>query len=216
MVGKVIANWKKAQDVGVFLPCPRCGRLCMDEENMSNNSLSRRANVYICNKCGREESIEDISKVKSPIMTLNEWFAVKDVFGVVSTEKDDTGRYIISSRRTVVLSDEDIDCIMSGALDGGISYWACKAEVVEDEYLGEFASEQISRGGSLRIYDREDSETYLLTLEKLLRGFSMALLLGYGDTWVDNPENTVDSCCIDANGCDVIVQLALFGDVIYG
>ena len=216
MVDKVIANWKKAQDVGVLLPCPRCGRLCMDEENMSNNSLSRRANVYICNKCGREESIEDISKVKSPIMTLNEWFAVKDVFGVVSTEKDDAGRYIISSRRTVVLSDEDIDCIMSGALDGGISYWACKAEVIEDEYLGEFASEQISRGGSLRIYDREDDETYLLTLEKLLRGFSMALLLGYGDTWVDNSENTVDACCIDANGCDVIVQLALFGDVIYG
>lgn len=216
MIERVITNWKKAQDAGVYLPCPRCGRLCMGEENMSNNSLSRRANIYICNKCGGEESIEDISKVKSPIMTLNEWFAVKDVFGVVSTEKNDTGRYIISARRTVVLSDEDIDDIMCGAIEGGISYWACKAEVVEDEYLGEFAGDQISRGGSLRIYDREDGETYLLTLEKLLRGFSMALLLGYGDSWLDNSENTVDMCCIDAQGCDVIVQLALFGDVIYG
>ena len=37
--------------------------------------------------------------------------------------------------------------------------------------------------------------------------------------FIDNkyiPENTVDTCCIDAQGCDVIIQLALFGDVIYG
>ena len=83
-------------------------------------------------------------------------------------------------------------------------------------YLGEFASDQISRGGSLRIYDREDDKTYILSLEKLLKGFSMALSLGYDDGWIDIPENTVDTCCIDAQGCDVIIQLALFGDVIYG
>ena len=32
MIEKVISNWKKAQDAGVYLPCPRCGKLCMDEE----------------------------------------------------------------------------------------------------------------------------------------------------------------------------------------
>lgn len=216
MIQKVICNWKQAQDAGVYLPCPRCGKLCMDEESATRNALSRRASIYICDKCGREESDEDLSASKKSAMSLNEWFAVKDVFGVVSMEKDDSGRYIISAKRTVVLSEEDIDCIMSGALDGGISYWAYKAEVVEDEYLGEFASDQISRGGSLRIYDREDGEIYLLTLEKLLKGFSMAVSLGYDDGWIDTPENTVDMCSIDAQGCDVIVQLALFGDVIYG
>lgn len=216
MVNKVISNWKKAQDAGVYLPCPRCGGLCMDEESATRNSLSRRANVYICDKCGREEADEDMSSKKEAAMSLNDWFAVKEVFGVVSMEKDDAGRYIIPAKRTVVLSEEDIDDIMCGAIEGGISYWASEAEVVEDEYLGEFVSEQISRGGSLRIYDREDDKTYILTLEKLLKGFSMALSLGYDDGWIDIPENTVDMCSIDANGCDVIIQLALFGDVIYG
>lgn len=216
MVEKVISNWKKAQDAGVYLPCPRCGKICMDEESATRNALSRRADVYICDKCGKEESDEDMSEKKEAAMSLNEWFAVREVFGVVSVEKDDAGRYIIPAKRTVVLSEEDIDDIMCGAIEGGISYWASKAEVVEDEYLGEFASEQISRGGSLRIYDREDGETYLLTLEKLLKGFSLAVSLGYDDGWIDIPENTVDMCCIDAQGCDVIVQLALFGDVIYG
>lgn len=216
MIEKVISNWKKAQDAGVYLPCPRCGKLCMDEESATRNALSRRADIYICDKCGREESDEDMSANKGAIMPLNEWFAVKEVFGIVSMEKDDAGRYIIPAKRTVVLSEEDIDDIMCGAIEGGINYWAYKAEVVEDEYLGEFASEQISRGGSLRIYDREDDKIYILTLEKLLKGFSMAVSLGYDDGWIDIPENTVDTCCIDAHGCDAIVQLALFGDVIYG
>lgn len=216
MIEKVISNWKKAQDAGVYLPCPRCGKLCMDEESATRNALSRRAGVYICDKCGREESDEDMSANKGAAMSLNEWFAVKEVFGIVSMEKDAAGRYIIPAKRTVVLSEEDIDDIMCGAIEGGISYWAYKAEVVENEYLGEFASEQISRGGSLRIYDREDDKIYILTLEKLLKGFSMAVSLGYDDDWIDIPENTVDTCCIDAHGCDAIVQLALFGDVIYG
>lgn len=216
MIEKVISNWKKAQDAGVYLPCPRCGKLCMDEESATRNALSRRAGVYICDKCGREESDEDMSANKGAAMSLNEWFAVKEVFGIVSMEKDAAGRYIIPAKRTVVLSEEDIDDIMCGAIEDGISYWAYKAEVVENEYLGEFASEQISRGGSLRIYDREDDKIYILTLEKLLKGFSMAVSLGYDDGWIDIPENTVDTCCIDAHGCDVIVQLALFGDVIYG
>lgn len=216
MIEKVISNWKKAQDAGVYLPCPRCGQLCMDEESATRNALSRRAGVNICDKCGRDESDEDMSSGKETAMSLNEWFAVKEVFGIFSLEKDDAGRYIIPAKRTVVLSEEDIDDIMCGAIESGISYWASKAEVGEEEYLGEFASEQISRGGSLRIYDREDDKIYILTLEKLLKGFSMAVSLGYDDGWIDIPENTVDMCCIDAHGCDVIVQLALFGDVIYG
>ena len=55
----------------------------------------------------------------------------------------------------LVVTQEDIDDIICGALDGGINYWCYKAEVVENNYLGEYASEQISRGGSLNLYDSE-------------------------------------------------------------
>ena len=126
------------------------------------------------------------------------------------------GRYYhLSIERTIKLSDQDIDDIMAGALEGGINYWCCKAEVIEDEYLGEYASEQISRGGSLRLYDSEEDETYDLTLEKLITGFVAACKAGYGYDWFDN-KGCVDTCNIDADAADTIVQFALFGELVYG
>ena len=66
-----------------------------------------------------------------------------------------------------VISDEDIDEIMSAALDGGITYWCGRAKVV-GEYLGEYASEQISRDGVLKLYDIEEPKAvYELTLDWL-------------------------------------------------
>ena len=72
-----------------------------------------------------------------------------------------------------IITNEDIDDIMSSALDW-ISYWCEKVEVVGD-YLGEYASEQISRGGELRFYLVEaitdnDPEYFSLNREKLIKG----------------------------------------------
>ena len=49
----------------------------------------------------------------------------------------------------IVLTQEDIDDIMCGALEGGINYWCDEAKVMGG-YLGEYGSEQIARGGKLR------------------------------------------------------------------
>lgn len=35
-------------------------------------------------------------------------------------------------KRTVVVTQEDVDDIMACALEGGISYWCSEAEIVED------------------------------------------------------------------------------------
>lgn len=72
----------------------------------------------------------------------------------------------------VVVTQEDIDDIMAGALEGGINYWCGEAEVVGN-YLGEYASEQISRGGQLILYDIEEDETYTLDREKFMKGLKM-------------------------------------------
>ena len=72
----------------------------------------------------------------------------------------------------VIVTQEDIDDIMAGALEGGINYWCCKAEVVGD-YLGEYASEQISRGGQLLLHDIEEDERHTLDKEKFLKGLKM-------------------------------------------
>ena len=112
-----------------------------------------------------------------------------------------------------VVSDEDIDDIMSAALDGGIAYWCCKAKVV-GKYLGEYASEQIARGGVLLLYDSEDGSVNELTLEKFLTGLRL---------WIEDERafhlteaGRLDVEQIDAAAADAIIQYALFDDVVYG
>ena len=71
----------------------------------------------------------------------------------------------VTAQIKVSLTQEDVDNIMCAAL-GYIIYWCREAEVVDGEYLGEYASEQISRGGVLRLWDADDMNTHWdLTLE---------------------------------------------------
>lgn len=113
------------------------------------------------------------------------------------------------------LKQEDVDDIMCGALEGGINYWCRKAEVVESEYFGEYASEQISRGGNLRLYDSNDDEVYVLDLEKFIAGFKAWVANGY-DTHGAIQAGKIDCCNIDAEDADQIVQFAIFGDIVFG
>lgn len=117
----------------------------------------------------------------------------------------------------IKVTSEDVDDIMAGALNGGITYWCDKAEPVGD-YLGEYASDQVSRGGKLMLYDFGEGEKYCLDLEKLLKGIKL---------WAENPVGrgyleymdgklVIDCCNADAVVCDAIIQYALFGDVVYG
>lgn len=123
-------------------------------------------------------------------------------------------KHAVSVAFSFVVSDEDIDDIMSAALDGGITYWCGRAEVV-GEYLGEYASEQISRGGTLKLYDIEDPKTvYELTLDKFLNGLRL---------WLENERafalteaGRLDVGQIDAAAADTIIQYALFCDIVYG
>lgn len=115
----------------------------------------------------------------------------------------------------IKVTQEDIDDIMCSALEGGITYWCNKAEVV-GEYLGEYASEQISRGGILLLHDAEEDEVYDLDLNHLLSGIKQAYEGNYFSEyeWCDG--KTIDTCQVDAEVADVIVQLALFDEVVYG
>ena len=126
--------------------------------------------------------------------------------------KEKEKQVTVSVTLEIVLTQEDIDDIMCGALEGGITYWCSRAEVV-GEYLGEYASEQISKGGELRLYDSESDEVYTLTLDKFLCGLATYIRSCYGFV-VKN--GCLDPGAIDAEGADCIVQYALFGDVIYG
>lgn len=113
----------------------------------------------------------------------------------------------------VVLTPEDIDDIMVTALEGGINHWCDKAEVV-GKYLGEYASDQISRGGTLWLHSLEDNNVHVLTLNKFLDGVQQ---------WLEKEkpfeifnDYRLDISAIDAPEADIIIQYALFYEIIYG
>ena len=118
------------------------------------------------------------------------------------------------------MTQQDIDDIMVAALEGGINYW-CWRVVVQGDYLGEYASEQISRGGKLAVWIDEpfedDKTCYMLDRDKFLAGFKLWLEKG-GDSYdaIDYSDGSVDCGQIDATCADEIVQYALFGEVVFG
>ena len=113
------------------------------------------------------------------------------------------------------LNMQDIDDIMACALEGGINYWCSEAKVV-GEYLGEYASEQISRGGILELYDTEDDEVYLFDIKKFIQGFEAWIENGYDYNGAVSANGKVDTSLIDAGDADTIIQLALFDEIVYG
>ena len=121
-------------------------------------------------------------------------------------------KFSVHIEMDVSLSQQDIDDIMTAALEGGICYWCGRAEVV-GEYLGEYASDQISRGGSLILYDAESSDKWELTREKFLKGVELYFKDG---SWITVDNYTIDVCDIDGSAADCIIQYALFGELVFG
>lgn len=117
----------------------------------------------------------------------------------------------------IIVTEEDIDNIMVSALEGGITCW-CDSAKVQGKYLGEYASEQISRGGSLTLLDIKENRNKLLTKEKLLQGIRMyAEQPKHCDIFtVVNHELHIDCSMVDAEVADEIIQYAIFSEIIYG
>lgn len=116
--------------------------------------------------------------------------------------------------KNIKVNAEDIDGIMACALEGGITFWCDEARVV-GEYLGEYASDQISRGGQLLLHDMEEEETYLLNKEKFLKGLKIFLDNSEGKICKLDSGYEVDPANIDANDADSIIQYAIFGELVY-
>ena len=115
----------------------------------------------------------------------------------------------------IELSDEEIDDILVTAFEGGINYWAYKAEPKDGDFKGaSYASDALSKGATILIYDNESDDVYELTKEKFLKGLGNALVK-YGHLFKMDGDK-LDLGYIDAAGADIIVQTALFGEAIYG
>jgi len=123
-------------------------------------------------------------------------------------------KFEVAAEINVCLTREDVDDIMCSVLDA-IGYWCRKAEVV-GEYLGEYASEQISHGGALTLYDAENGDKWTLDLEKFLSGVKLWIQNGDDRYGALQGDGTLDTGEIDGEMADMIVQYALFGEVVFG
>ena len=123
---------------------------------------------------------------------------------------------------TKEFSNEEINDLVSCALEGGINYWCMRATPLkskedgmyvgvskEDQFNINFASDVISYGGSLKLFDAESSDTWILNIEKLLKGIKM-----YCEQNQISPSNMMED--YDADTVDNIIQYALFNEIVFG
>lgn len=105
------------------------------------------------------------------------------------------------------LEDSDMDDVLVTAFEGGINYWCNKVKVINDDYKGgEYASNVVSRGGELEL-DVDESTPVRLNKTKLHTALHL---------YKDKFGKPFDIETHDAGDADVLVQLAVFGEVVYG
>ena len=123
--------------------------------------------------------------------------------------------YDLSVEVRVKLTEEDIDDIMVAALEGGVNYWCDEAEVIEEKRVADWGHEQIARGGCLILHDMESEDKWELNLEKFINGVKLWISEGYAFGCGAIEHGTIDCCQVDAIQADNIVQLALFGEIVF-
>ena len=124
----------------------------------------------------------------------------------------------------IKVTEEDIEDIMCTALEGGINYWA-DYDRNDEEYLpyidyddepfSELCTKILLDGGWVWLIDSYKDTYYPLTIDKLMTGIQRWIDGGY-DMYgaVDGEE--LDCGNIDSECADCIIQLALFGEIVYG
>lgn len=125
----------------------------------------------------------------------------------------------IQIQTTVEITPEQIANLIVTAFEGGIAYWATDAELTlvksEPKESPWYADPAIYGSAfEIKFLDVEDGETvYTLTREKLIHGLTM----------LADPKHNRHDCFrslldddYDADDADVIVQMAVHGDIIFG
>lgn len=117
----------------------------------------------------------------------------------------------------IKVTNDDIADILCTAFEGGINHWCEGVTCDNDDVPYSYYSDILAyTDNALMLSVVEEVEKYELTKEKLINGICNAYKDGYfaDYEWVRNGE--VDVFNIDAEVADVIVQMAIFENVVYG
>lgn len=96
-------------------------------------------------------------------------------------------------------------------------YAAARAKLGKDAYYEDVLAQILFDRGKLEFVDSEEPDLrYDLTLQMLLFGIESAIKQEYYSDYNWYEDGKLDTCQIDSAVADVIVQLGLFGRVVYG
>lgn len=132
-------------------------------------------------------------------------------------------KFKIETKRTIELTEEDINDILSVCFSGGCGYWACIDNTTEvwdkardyllnhgntDPTVEDIMTWILCNGHEIIVIDREENEQYSLTLWKFFDGIKLTVEHNFWDG-----EDVYD---IDGEVGDVIIQYAVFNELVYG
>jgi hypothetical protein len=128
----------------------------------------------------------------------------------VSNQGGDIGSSVIGTINPPVnITIKMVDDILVAAFEGGINYW-CREVIVADFKNQTLASNVIAAGGEIFLVpNEEDERSYRLTLDSFLKGYQAYCVL-----FEQSPSTVYENH--DASTADCIVQLAIFGEILYG
>lgn len=96
-------------------------------------------------------------------------------------------------------------------------YAAARAKVGKDADHEEVLEQILYDGGKLTFIDSDDSDlSYYLTLPLLMKGIEQAIEQDYYSEYHWHGDGKLDTCMIDADVADVILQLSMFEEVLFG
>lgn len=108
------------------------------------------------------------------------------------------------------LSAETVSGILITAFEGGINYWCESAAPKDGIFLAHDLASHLAAGGSIILNVRDgDTPQVELTPEAFCAGFSRYIAQG-------RPWGSAREVDLDAEGADVLIQLAVFGTVVFG
>ena len=120
--------------------------------------------------------------------------------------------------RRLEISDELIEDVLCCAFEGGITYWANNVSCKDNDdmkkvggWKHEYLTKTKKKDAVMYIHDTESEEKYPITKKSIIDALQKMDNLKYTKT-LDNILGEV----YDADDADVFVQIACFGQVIYG
>lgn len=127
-------------------------------------------------------------------------------------------KYTFSFTKTFTFDETEMTDVISSAIYD-IGYWACidndtevwnkTSDSLDDDHTFEDVFFEVLKSGNpVLLIDVEDvDEVWELTMDKLINGIKLTIEQNYWDGDFDN---------IDGEIGDIIFQMALFGEIVFG